>query len=104
MPASGTSGLSPEYVQFNERRGVPHYLLRLQSMFILNQITWDPVYRELGWEILQVIEKYCKTKYECKDGELANAQDTVGVHWNKMESFFLAETMLISCIATRSRY
>jgi Glycosyl hydrolase family 47 len=94
------TGISAEYVQFEPGqdfqigRGAPHYLLRpeaVESFFILNYLTGDPVYREWGWEVFQSIEKYCKT--EAGYGSLGNVQDTTGRPRDKMESFFLAETL-----------
>jgi len=100
MYARMATGISPEFVQFEAGRdfvvgrGAPHYLLRpeaFESFFILNQLTGDPVYREWGWECFQAIEKYCKTNIAY--GSLPNVQDTNGKPRNKMESFFLAETL-----------
>ena len=100
MYARMNTGISPEFIQFSPGndfqvgRGAPHYLLRpeaVESFFILNQLTGDPVYREWGWEVFQAIEKYCKTTYAY--GELANVQDTSIKPRDKMESFFLAETL-----------
>jgi len=100
MYARMPTGISAEFVQFHSGqdfevgRGAPHYLLRpeaVESMFILNQLTGDPVYREWGWEIFQAIEKYCKTPYGY--GSLSNVQTTSGKPRDKMESFFLAETL-----------
>ena len=100
MYARMNTGISAEFVQFagpNDfeiGRGAPHYLLRpeaVESFFILNQLTGDPIYREWGWEVFQAIEKYCKTKFAY--GALSNVQDTNGLPRDKMESFFLAETL-----------
>lgn len=60
-------------------------------MFILNQLTGDPVYREWGWEVFQAIEKYCKTQYAY--GSLPDVASTTASPRDKMESFFLAETL-----------
>ena len=100
MYARMNTGISAEFVQFEEGkdfvigRGAPHYLLRpeaFESFFILHQLTGDPAYREWGWECFQSIEKYCKTHIAY--GSLSNVQDTNGKPRNKMESFFLAETL-----------
>lgn len=100
MYARMNTGISAEYVQFHPGkdleigRGAPHYLLRpeaVESFFILNQLTGDPVYREWGWEVFESIEKYCRTKYAY--GALSNVQDTAGKPRDSMESFFLAETL-----------
>ena len=60
-------------------------------MFIMHQITGDPIYCEWGWEVFQSIEKYCKTKVAC--GSLTNVRKTDQVLQDKMESLFLAETL-----------
>jgi Glycosyl hydrolase family 47 len=103
--------------------GAPHYLLRpetVESFFILNHLTGDPIYRyvlcavwvtagliacrssltfclkrylcrEWGWEVFQSIEKYCKTGVAY--GTLKDVSDPNQQPNDKMESFFLAETM-----------
>lgn len=104
MYARMNTGISPEFVQFGRDEGTtsdfdigsgaPHYLLRpeaFESFFILYHLTHDPVYREWGWECFQSIEKYCKTHIAY--GELSNVQDVNGRPRDKMESFFLAETL-----------
>lgn len=100
MYARMNTGISPEYIQFYEDqdfkigRGAPHYLLRpetVESFFVMYHLTGDPVYREWGWEVFQAIERYCKTSIgygQLKDVSKVNAHPE-----NKMESFFLAETM-----------
>ena len=94
------TGISAEYVQFvngedfHIGRGAPHYLLRpeaFESFFILNHLTGDPIYREWGWECFSAIERYCKT--DIAYGSLPNVANTQGEPENKMESFFLAETL-----------
>lgn len=100
MYARMETGISAEFVQFRggddfvSGNGAPHYLLRpeaVESFFILNQLTGDPVYREWGWEVYQAIEKYCKTKYAY--GSLTSVHQTNASPRDKMESFFLAETL-----------
>lgn len=100
MYARMKTGISPEYVEFaageDFRIGsiAPHYLLRpeaVESFYILNVLTGDPVYREWGWEVFQSIEKYCKT--HAAYGSLGNVQDEDLPPRDDMESFFLAETL-----------
>lgn len=100
MYSRTSTGISPEYVQFYKgddfRIGAeaPHYLLRpeaIESFFILNHLTGDPIYREWGWEVYQSIEKYCKTG--AAYGTLVDVEDTSQQPNDKMETFFLAETM-----------
>lgn len=103
MYARMITGISAERVRFVDGQDfeidktASYYLLRpeaIESMFILNQLTGDPVYREWGWEIFQAIEKYCKAKYGY--GALSNVQDPNGPPRDSMESFFLAETLKYS--------
>ena len=100
MYARMNTGISPEFIQFYAGkdfqigRGAPHYLLRpeaVESFFILNYLTGDPIYREWGWEVFQAIEKYCKTTHGY--GSLGNVQNIHERPRNKQESFFLAETL-----------
>jgi len=103
MYARMTTGISPEYVKFEPEKdlllgGSSQYLLRpevIESFFILNQLTGDPIYREWGWEVFQSIEKYCKTDIGYGSlGDVAMAQPQIPQ--NKMESFFFAETLKYS--------
>jgi len=98
MYARSKSGLSPEFVRFDKTiddfaiGNAPYYILRpetVETLFILHHLTKDPVYREWGWEIFQAIEEHCKT-----DAGYAAIQnvDTMEQN-NRMESFFLAETL-----------
>lgn len=100
MYARMATGISPEFVQFYEDkdfdvgRGAPHYLLRpetVESFFVLYHLTGDPVYREWGWEVFQAIERYCRT--EAGYGSLSDVRKVLVTPDNKMESFFLAETI-----------
>ena len=47
--------------------------------------------QEWGWEVFQSIEKYCKTAYGY--GSLKNVDNPSMPPEDRMESFFLAETM-----------
>jgi len=101
MYAHHKSGIAPEFVEFNSKStdftkaiNAPHYYLRpeaVESFYILNKLTGDPVYREWGWEIFQAIEEHCRS-----DVAYASLSDvnnpSLGVT-DKMESFFLAETL-----------
>lgn len=100
MYARMNTGISAEYIQFHEGgdfgigRGAPHYLLRpeaVESFFVLYHLTGDPIYREWGWEVFQAIERYCRT--EAGYGGLRDVSVTSQTPDNKMESFFLAETL-----------
>jgi len=100
MYARMPTGISPEFIQVHEGsdfdigRGAPHYLLRpeaVESFFVLYHLTGDPVYREWGWEVFQAIERYCRT--EGGYGSLHDVTRVGAQPDNKMESFFLAETL-----------
>ena len=100
MYARMNTGISAEFVQFVSGkdfqigRNAPHYLLRpeaFESFYILSHLTGDPVYREWGWECFSAIERYCKT--DIAYGSLHDVSNVNGKPENKMESFFLAETL-----------
>jgi len=115
MYASTRTGLSPEAIdhltsrqlhlrgqkrdlekahEFQPKQKSSYYLLRpeaVESFYILNKLTGDPIYREWGWEVFQSIEKYCKTKYGY--GSLKDVTDSRQPPEDSMESFFLAETL-----------
>ncbi len=76
------------------KRGAGYYLLRpetVESLYILNKFTGDPIYREWGWEIFQSIEKYCKT--EVAYAQYEDVTDVKRAPKDSMESFFLGETL-----------
>lgn len=94
------TGISPEAVRFNVNGkdisplpNAPHYILRpeaVESFFILNQLTGDPIYREWGWEIFLNIEKFCRTDSAYASIQNVNKHPISG---DRMESFFLGETL-----------
>jgi mannosyl-oligosaccharide alpha-1,2-mannosidase len=100
MYARQPTGISPEYVEFRAGHDlqVParaaFYILRpevAESLFIMHQLTGNPIYREWAWNMFQAIEKHCKTTYgygHHPDVRNPNAQAE-----DHMESFFLAETL-----------
>ena len=94
------TGISAEYVRFERGKdffpgqNVAFYILRpetAESLFVLNQLTGDPIYREWAWEIWMAIEKNCKTKSGY--GALSNVRKRYSKIDDRMESFFLAETI-----------
>jgi len=97
MYARSKSGLAPEYVKFDNAKqdfvnGARYYILRpetVETFFVLHHLTKDPIYREWGWEIFQAIEEHCKT--EAGYAAIRNV-DTMEQD-DRMESFFLAETL-----------
>ena len=99
MYARTTTGLSPEAVLFGGNEDMLHktykdYRLRpevVESFFILHHLTGDPVYREWGWEVFQAIERYCRTPYGY--GQYPDVNDDERRPEDKMESFFMAETL-----------
>ena len=94
------TGIAPEYVEFPEGHDMvvgstaPFYILRpetAESLFILNQLTGDPIYRDWAWDIFSAIEKHCRT--EAAYGALADVTNRNSRVDDRMESFFLAETL-----------
>jgi hypothetical protein len=94
------TGISPEFVLFppgkdiDTRTSAPFYILRpetAESLFVLNQLTGDPIYREWAYEIWTAIDKHCRIG--AAYGALRNVNTKNGGVDNRMESFFLAETL-----------
>jgi hypothetical protein len=94
------TGIAPEYVEFPNGRDMipaanaPFYILRpetAESLFILNQLTGDPIYRDWAWEIWEAIDRECRTKTGY--GALRHVNNRNAGVDDRMESFFLAETM-----------
>ena len=93
--------ISPEFVEFPEHSNsdmivttAPFYILRpetAESLFVMHQITNDPIYREWSWNIWESINKYCRT--DIAFGALHDVNDINGGIDDRMESFFLAETL-----------
>ena len=85
---------SPTGRDFVPGPNVAFYILRpetAESLFVLNQLTGDPIYREWAWEIWESIERECKTAIAF--GSLSNVRETHSTVDDRMESFFLAETV-----------
>ena len=95
------SKLSPEFITFRAgsdfaaASSAAFYILRpetAESLFILHELTHEPIYREWGWQIFQAIEQRCKTAAgygsypDVRDARTRTPDD-------RMESFFLAETL-----------
>ncbi|KAF9950786.1 hypothetical protein BGZ70_001232, partial [Mortierella alpina] len=69
------------------------YILRpetLESLWILYRLTGEKKYQDQAWEIFQALEKSCRTKIAYSGLRDVNQP---GSHDDKMESFFMAETM-----------
>ena len=100
------TGLSPEIVQLNSfasstvdmyvRDADRHNLLRpetVESLYYLYKITKKKKYQEYGWRIFESFEKYARVD----SGGYTSMNDVTNVNnvrpKDKMESFFLAETL-----------
>ena len=90
--------LAPEFVRFVSGQdmvpGANFYILRpetAESLFYLHELTGDPIYREWSWEIFQGIDRYCRTAEAY--GAHPDVSSTGRRPDDRMESFFLAETM-----------
>ncbi|KAG0051910.1 hypothetical protein BGZ83_003189 [Gryganskiella cystojenkinii] len=106
-----TTGIGPESMTFTpspETNGVTFeadkdtfykrgygsnvYILRpetVESLWILYRLTGEKKYQDQAWEIFESIEKNCRT-----DIAYSGLMDVnQGTYDNKMESFFMAETM-----------
>jgi len=99
MYSNHKSGIAPEFVKFNvdydfASDKAAYYFLRpetVESFFILNKLTGDPVYREWGWEVFQAIEEHCRS--DVAYASLKDVNNPGRGTLDKMESFFLAETL-----------
>ncbi|ORX90009.1 hypothetical protein K493DRAFT_63273 [Basidiobolus meristosporus CBS 931.73] len=72
---------------------IPYYILRpetIESIFYLYRFTGDRKYQEWGWQIFTALEKVSRTQFGYSG--LNNVHDPQSLD-NKMESFFMAETM-----------
>ncbi|KAG0301129.1 maturation of Asn-linked oligosaccharides protein [Dissophora globulifera] len=82
LPRSGFYIIDPEYNLRPET---------VESLFILYRITGDAKYQDYAWEIVQAIERNCKTKTGYST--LANVMDTSEGMTGRMPSHFLAQTL-----------
>lgn len=106
MYSTQATGLSPELVYFNTFEGAKedlyvkdadkHNLLRpetIESLYYLYKITKNTKYQDYGWKIFQSFEKYTKLE----SGGYTSISDVTNPlnvkPRDKMESFFLAETL-----------
>jgi hypothetical protein len=95
------SGIAAEYVEFPAHQDfIPgpqaqFYILRpetAESLFVLNKLTGDPIYRDWAWEIWQAIDRTCKTDTAYGAIRDVTKHNGGGID-DRMESFFLAETL-----------
>ncbi|CAF0866742.1 unnamed protein product [Adineta ricciae] len=106
MYAKQETGLSPEIAYFNTdsqlngqtlsvRDNDAHNLLRpelIESLYYLYFLTGDTIYQDWGWKIFQSFEKYTRQTDGYSSINDVRHKDNVRPR-NKMESFFLAETL-----------
>ena len=96
------TGLAPDEIMMRDslRGSVPFqvtksdYILRpetVETFFILNKLTGDPIYRTWGWEIFEAIERFCKT--DIAYGAYSDVSNTDSSPTDSMESFFMGETL-----------
>ena len=103
---STPTGLAPEITHFNMGGGQggndmimkaqdSHNLLRpetLESIYYMYQLTKNETYRDIGWRIFQSFEKHCRVS----SGGYTSLKSVLQVPpptRDKMESFFLGETL-----------
>ncbi|ETV78472.1 hypothetical protein H257_07995 [Aphanomyces astaci] len=90
------TGLAPDLMHFPGFDVLNSiYKLRpetIESLMYMYRVTHDPIYREWGWTIFEAIEKHAKTTFGY--GAVRNVHNlTDAFIEDKMESFFLAETL-----------
>jgi mannosyl-oligosaccharide alpha-1,2-mannosidase len=100
------TGLSPEIVYFNTipdqtkddlfvKPADTHNLQRpetIESLFYLYRLTGNKTYQDWGWRIFESFEKY--TRLPVGYSSIGNVQSPDSPQYrNKMESFWLAETL-----------
>ncbi|ETV78473.1 hypothetical protein H257_07996 [Aphanomyces astaci] len=90
------TGLAPDIVTFpGFAVADSRYRLRpetVESLMYLYRVTKDPMYQDWGWQIFKAIEKHAKTSFGY--GAVLNVDSAAAAHVeDKMESFFLAETL-----------
>ncbi|CAN0083356.1 unnamed protein product [Scytosiphon promiscuus] len=94
------TGLAPEMVNFERGKDmvVPpkaaYNILRpetAEALYVLHQLTGDPIYRDWSWKIFQAFDKHCRLPVAF--GSFPNVNDPKAQPEDRMESFFLAETL-----------
>jgi hypothetical protein len=95
------SGIAPEFVRFdnnndmNTHTTASFYILRpetAESLYVMSHLTGDPIYRDWAWEIWKAIDQNCRVGSGYGSLRDVNAPRGGGID-DRMESFFLAETM-----------
>ena len=94
------TGIAAEFVEFpgghdlQPASRAPFYILRpetAESMFVLYQVTGNPMYQEWAWDIFAAINKYSKTSFGY--GSWPDVRQTNRRPDDRMESFWLEETL-----------
>lgn len=94
------TGIAPEYVTFPKSGdmdvpgNVAFFILRpetAESLFVLHQLTGDPIYRQWAWEIFSAIDDHCRAGDAY--GALRNVKDKHSGVDDRMESFWTAELL-----------
>jgi len=93
--------LGPEAMRFSDsiearalKQNERYYILRpetVESYFLMWRLTKDPKYREWGWEMVQALDKYCKS--EAGYSGIRNVYQVQANQDDVQQSFFLAETL-----------
>ncbi|VDQ00757.1 unnamed protein product [Trichobilharzia regenti] len=99
--ASTSLGLGPEIFSFTEdlsaiaiSKSHKHYLLRpetVESYFYLWRFTKDPKYRDWAWDVVQALDKYCRTGAGFSGIE--DVYSSQPEYDDVQQSYFLAETL-----------
>jgi hypothetical protein len=92
-------GLGPEEVIPNQKANPPsgdkRYLLRpeyVESLFVMYRLTGNKEYQEMGWEVFQSLERYCKTELGYTGiNDVYHSDDIERI--DDMPSYFIAETL-----------
>ncbi|KUI72373.1 Endoplasmic reticulum mannosyl-oligosaccharide 1,2-alpha-mannosidase [Cytospora mali] len=87
-----TEDILPGFTLIGDRR----YILRpeaIESVWYMYRITGDPIWQDKGWKMWQAIVKHTHTEYGNAAIDHVNNKDGVTTPEDKMESFWLAETL-----------
>jgi len=92
------TGVGPESARFvgSMRPKDPAYHLRpetVETLYYLWRVTKDDTYRRWGWDIYTAIEEHCRQQIGYATIKNVNLQKGHLQYQDKMESFFLAETL-----------
>ncbi|KAK8791803.1 hypothetical protein WA158_005180 [Blastocystis sp. Blastoise] len=100
MYVRSPNGVGPESTLFNmgtetSVNGMaPYYILRpeaVETLYLLNKITGDPIYKEWGYEMWTAVEKRTKTRFG--HGHLTDVRNVNAAPDDHEESFWFGETL-----------